>query len=144
MLAGTATARPPELRLRYNLPRWYGTMSEDKRQSPRVDTNIEIMFKEKGSFIKSYMRNVSNGGIYIKTDAPLPIDGRVNLKMKLPDIEESMEIQGRVVWINPKSGNNSFPPGMGIQFVTIRTDHKDFIDRFVEKHQREIVENSII
>ena len=119
-------------------------MAEDKRLSPRVETNIEIMFKEKGSFIKSYMRNVSNGGIYIKTDTPLPVDGRVNLKMKLPDIAESMDIQGRVVWTNPKSGNNAFPPGMGIQFVTIRTDHKAVIDGFVEKHMREIIENSMI
>jgi Tfp pilus assembly protein PilZ len=36
--------------------------------------------------------------------------------MRLPGETEPMEIQGCVVWSNPKGKNNAFPSGMGIKF----------------------------
>ncbi len=118
-------------------------MSSDQRQTPRVETNIEILFKEKGSFIKSYMLNVSHGGLFIKTGTPLPIDSFVNMKVTLPDTDTPLDILGRVVWINARAGDNSFPQGMGIQFYKLDSEHREIIDGFVEKYRKEIRERSI-
>ena len=89
---------------------------ENNRTSQRVETNIDILFRESGAFKKSHTLNVSNGGLFLETENPLPIDSIVTLRMRLPGETEPTEIQGCVVWSNPKGRNNDFPSGMGIKF----------------------------
>jgi type IV pilus assembly protein PilZ len=117
---------------------------QDKRINPRIETKIDILFRESGAFIRSYMLNVSNGGLFLKTDNPLPIDSTVTLMMRLPGETEAMEVQGCVVWSNPKAKNTAFPCGMGIQFLKMNPDQKKKIEEFVDKHQKEIKESAII
>jgi type IV pilus assembly protein PilZ len=91
-------------------------MVEENRTNQRVETNIDILYRESGAFIKSHTLNVSNGGLFLETEDPLPIDSEVTLRMRLPGETEPMEMQGCVVWSNPKGKNDAIPIGMGIQF----------------------------
>ena len=117
-------------------------MVDNKRESPRVATNIEIKFRETGSLVRSYMLNVTNGGIFLKTEKPLNIDAEVTMHIQLPDDHETMTIEGRVVWANTKS--KAFPAGMGIQFTQIMPEHKAKIKAFVDANFKEIKSSSIM
>lgn len=117
-------------------------MAESTRKSPRIATNIEIKFREKGSFIKSYMLNVNNGGLFLKTPQPLAIDAEVTMLVQLPDDPETMSIEGRVVWTNQKA--KSFPAGMGIQFTKLLAEHQEKIKVFVEANRMEIQKASML
>ena len=64
--------------------------------------------------------------------------------MKLPGDSDFMEIEGRVVWNNPKGRKNSFPKGMGIQFMNMSSDHQEKIKVFVDKHRHDIETHSLI
>ncbi len=117
-------------------------MGENERESPRIATNIEIKFREKGSFIRSYMLNVNNGGLFLKTEKPMHIDAEVTMHIQLPDDPETMIVEGRVVWTNKKS--KVFPAGMGIQFIGILPEHKEKIKAFVDANLKEIKSLSIM
>lgn len=117
-------------------------MGEDKRESPRIATNIEVRFREKGSFVRSYMLNVNKGGLFLRTERPLPIDAEVMMHVRLPDDPEAMSIEGRVVWCNAKG--KSFPAGMGIQFTRIAPEHYDKIKVFVAANLEEIQKLSVL
>jgi type IV pilus assembly protein PilZ len=117
-------------------------MSEEKRESPRIATNIEIRFRETGSFVRSYMLNVNNGGLFLKTDKPLSIESEVLLRVRLPDDQETMTIEGRVVWTNSKT--KVFPAGMGIQFTKINPEHQEKIKAFVDANRSEIQKMSLM
>lgn len=117
-------------------------MESDKRESPRIATNIEVRFREKSSFVRSFMLNVNKGGLFLRTDRPLPIDADVVMHVRLPDDEEVMTIEGRVVWINTKS--KVFPAGMGIQFTGITAEHRDKINAFVDANRVEIQKASVL
>ena len=119
-------------------------MEQNKRVGVRATTKIEILFKEYGAFVKVYMLNVSNGGLFVKTETPLPLDSPVILKLKLPGEEDMIEIEGRVIWINPKGRKNSFPKGMGIQFEKMSKESEKRIKQFVSKYQKEIQSHSIM
>ena len=105
-------------------------MVENNRTNQRIETNIDILYSESGAFIKSHTLNVSNGGLFLETEDPLPIDSEVTLRMRLPGETEPMEIQGYVVWSNPKGKNNAFPSGMGIQFIGMNSEQRMKIDVF--------------
>lgn len=98
----------------------------ENRSNQRVETSIDILYMESGAFIKSHTLNVSNGGLFLETENPLPIDSVVTLRMRMLGETEPMEMQGCVVWSNPKGRNDGFPSGMGIQFR-----HRIKIDAFV-------------
>jgi uncharacterized protein (TIGR02266 family) len=117
-------------------------MSEHERESTRIATDIEIKFRETGSFVRSYMLNVNNGGLFLKTEKPLALDAAVTMRIQLPDDPENMNIQGRVVWTNKKS--KPFPSGMVIQFTDIMPEHKEKIKSFVDANLKEIKSFSIM
>lgn len=117
---------------------------DDKRITQRCETKIDILFKESGAFIRSYMLNISNGGLFLKTEKPLPIDALVTMLIRMPGQTEQMEIQGRVVWSNPRGKNTAFPCGMGIQFAKMKPEHAKVIEDFVAQHQKEIRESGAI
>jgi uncharacterized protein (TIGR02266 family) len=119
-------------------------MSQDSRKTSRTTTKIEIVFKESRSFVRTYILNISNGGIFIGTETPLPLDAMVTLMVKLPGETDEMEIEGRVVWNNPQGRKNSFPKGMGIQFAKIDPNHAEKIQAFVDKHLKEIQHHSFM
>jgi len=119
-------------------------MATEHRSSPRAPTKIEVMFREYGAFVKVYMLNVSKGGIFVKTEDPFPLDSPIHLRLILPSETTPLEIEGRVVWINPKGRKNAFPKGMGIQFVKMDDTARGKLDEFVTKYQKEIQSYSIL
>ncbi len=119
-------------------------MADEQRSGQRAPTKIEVMFREYGAFVKVYMLNVSNGGIFVKTEDPFPLDYPVSLRLILPSETTPLDIEGRVVWINPKGRKNSFPKGMGIQFVKMGDAARSKLDEFVKKYYKEIQNYSIL
>ena len=117
-------------------------MADADAAAGRSETNIEIVYREPRSFVKSYMLNVKGGGIYIKTQTPLPLDAPVLLKISLPDCDQSLVVHGTVVLINPSGRASSFPPGMGIAFDSMSDIHKESIDSFIAQHRKDIEENA--
>ena len=113
-------------------------MSQNARTKERACVHMEIAYKESGSFIKSYIMNVNGGGLFIKTATPLPLDSKVTLSLTLPGDTEIMEMEGIVVWTNPKGGKNSFPKGMGIKFLNIKKECGEKISKLVQEHKKEV------
>jgi type IV pilus assembly protein PilZ len=93
-----------------------GMMGEESRENQRFESNIEILYESSGAMIQSHTLNISNGGLFLETEYPLPVGSEVTLRMVLPGETEPIEIQGCVVWSNPRGNKNNFPSGMGIQF----------------------------
>ena len=119
-------------------------MTDNTRGNDRASVQMEVSYKESGSFIKSYIINVSGGGLFIKTATPLPLDSRVTLSLTLPEDPEIMKLEGVVVWTNPRGGKNSFPKGMGIKFIDMKKEHSEKIDKLVKEHKKEIENYSLI
>ena len=120
-------------------------MAENKKGDSAEPVRIEIMFKEYGSFIKVYMPNITNGGLFIRTDNPLPLDAPVLLRMRLPEETEEIEVDGRVVWAFVKGSKKAFlPKGMGIQFVNMPAEHSQKIKKIVDRFRNEIDRASIM
>ena len=97
-------------------------MAEDKRLGERVTINKE--FESFDAFIQEYVTNISRTGVFIKSQQPLPIGTRVNLRFTviMSDIE-TIEGVGEVVRVEKD------PPGMGVVFRELSTYSKDLIEK---------------
>ena len=108
-----------------------GLMGIERRVMPRIATSLEIAFKSSGVFTYSYILNLSSGGLFIKTDKPLPIDAEMEMSIQLPDDPEILHLRGRVAWTKQES--RAFPAGMGIQFIGLPSEYLQKIQSFVER-----------
>ncbi len=105
----------------------------ERREGPRTEIEAEVHYRTAQEFLAAYSRNISGGGIFIKTQQPLPLNQTVLLRFTLPGISQPFEVRGVVVWANPVSGRSSFPAGMGIKFLNIDPKDQQLIADFIKQ-----------
>jgi uncharacterized protein (TIGR02266 family) len=94
------------------------------RTDERVTINKE--FESFDAFIQEYVTNISRTGVFIKSNKPLPIGTRVNLRFTvIMDDIESIEGVGEVVRVEKD------PPGMGVVFRELSAYSKDLIEKLL-------------
>jgi uncharacterized protein (TIGR02266 family) len=100
---------------------------------PRVNVRLPVEYQLTAPAIASYCLNISQGGIFIRTPDPAPLNREVIIRFRLPDLDRELRIHGRVVWSNPTPAANPFPPGMGIQFLGLDEQTGHLIGGYVEQ-----------
>ncbi|MFH1807829.1 MAG: PilZ domain-containing protein [Pseudomonadota bacterium] len=86
------------------------------RQHERLLVNRE--FESIEEFITEYVSNLSATGAFIRTDDPLPVGTKVDLKFTvIADDFESIEGVGEVVRVVPPGQRE--PPGMAVVFTEL-------------------------
>jgi hypothetical protein len=96
----------------------------DKRTGERVTINKE--FDSFDAFIQEYVTNISRTGVFIKSQTPLAVGTRVNLRFTvIMDEIETIEGVGEVVRVE------SDPSGMGVVFRELSTYSKGLIEKLL-------------
>jgi type IV pilus assembly protein PilZ len=95
----------------------------ERRSYPRIQVELEVNYRADDTFLFAYITDISAMGIFIRTSNPESPGTRLNLHFTPPG-NETFELEGEVVWINPavpgaQEGRN---PGMGVQFINL-TQH---------------------
>ena len=71
------------------------------------------------TFLYASLTNVSALGIFVRTEAPMPVGTCMVLRFAPPS-HEGFALQGVVQWINPvRSDGDNLNPGMGVRFVEL-------------------------
>src|ERR1700723_1294622 len=100
------------------------TEADDKRADQRVTINKE--FESFDAFIQEYVTNISRTGVFIKSQTPLDIGTRVNLRFTvIMDDIETIEGIGEVVRAE------SDPSGMGVVFGALSPSSKGLIAKLL-------------
>jgi uncharacterized protein (TIGR02266 family) len=105
--------------------------------SPRVSVQMTVRYGS-GSDRKQlsdFSINVSTGGLFIETDAPLSVDTPLSLEFSLPGHPTPVCCQGRVAWLNAPGHrqNPRLPSGMGIQFVELALEDMRLVRAFTHQ-----------
>ncbi len=70
-----------------------------RRDFPRVMVDIPVELAIEGTDISAKIINISQEGMFIALNKPLPISKRVDIKIKLPDSYGVIHGRGRIIWI---------------------------------------------
>ncbi|UCD85957.1 MAG: TIGR02266 family protein [Deltaproteobacteria bacterium] len=105
---------------------------EQRRKHPRFESRIKIGFKSVRDFLWEYSEDISKGGLFVKTNNPMPLKSRLQLKLCLPGRHREISVTGEVVYI-VKAGDARKAPGMGIQLVDLDKNARSEIDEYLEE-----------
>lgn len=118
---------------RARLPK--GEPGSERRRAPRFPVDFEVDYRAEDTFLYAYISNVSEMGIFVRTDSPEPFGSQLVLRFKPPGFDHPLELQGRVMWINrpreaPEPGRS---PGMGVQFVELTVGQRGALLELVRR-----------
>lgn len=110
------------------------------RQGRRIKAEVRVYYgPAPQKQLEEFSVDLSMGGLYMKTDFPLPVDESLTIRFTLPDHKGMVSCKARVAWVNAKENPRKpdLPPGMGIQFVELSLEDMRSIRRFLEHNELE-------
>lgn len=104
----------------------------ERRRTPRSPMVVRVAYATVDALFSEFTRNVNEGGLFIETDAPPPMETRVALEFKLPGSDAPIRARGRVAWIRGASPEEG-PAGMGVEFEQLGSEARQHIDALVRQ-----------
>ena len=100
----------------------------ERREHERVPVRIAVDVYANGPsgdhFLFAYIENISEMGIFVRTDDPLPPGTDITLRFSAEG--DRIELDGCVVWVNPIREDGDNPnPGMGIRFDSLSARERE-------------------
>lgn len=102
------------------------TDGADRRVHERYDTELSVDWASGDNFLFSYITNISEMGIFVRSDDPAPVGTELRLRFG-PVGEAILDLEGTVVWINPVKPSDNLNPGMGVRFKDLTADQREQI-----------------
>ena len=102
----------------------------DRRRAERASLVVRVEYSTIGEFFFEFSRDINQGGLFIETARPLPLDSELTLRFNLPGGDSTIETVGRVV--RTSAGDDGDPPGMGLEFDQLRDEDRIRIDQLVQ------------
>ena len=105
-----------------------------ERATPRAPTVLRVRLQDANQRMRKVSsKDLSEGGIFLKTERPLPVGSMVDLRFRLPLTEgaEDVHLQGEVVRQVEEERGSYLIPGMGIRFVGCEASTRHKVGQFI-------------
>jgi type IV pilus assembly protein PilZ len=100
--------------------------ASDRRSADRIDVTWSVDCETEETFLYANITNISEVGIFVRTDEPLEVGTRLTLKFAPPGSDDTLVLTGQVAWVNPIRMLASNPnPGMGIRFIDLTMESRE-------------------
>jgi len=97
----------------------------DRRIHDRFDVEWAVDCVASDTFLYASITNISEMGIFVRTQDPLKIGTKMRLTFSPPG-GEGFELEGCVAWVNRmKPDGENINPGMGIRFINLAMDERE-------------------
>lgn len=103
------------------------SQEDERRQYKRYPTSISVDCRSGENFLFAYIRNISEFGIFIQTESPLPVGTELHMRFGT-DGRKTLSLEGKVVWVNPvRPFGENINPGMGVRFDALTPEQREEI-----------------
>lgn len=107
-------------------------VSLEERAAPRYPKVLSLSFRDRATFVQVCTSNLSAGGLFLKTDRPLPEGHRFMLKLHVPGRQAPVQIESEVARVTTAAdAGPDQPPGMGIRFISPSEEHRKLLDDYL-------------
>ncbi len=111
------------------------TTQSNKRRFKRVDYTIKV-FLETGDSRQTYLetRDINMRGIFVETEAPLPVGASGKLTIHLQFGSQNEEVHAAFKVVRSQKASAEQPAGMGLEFTEIDSDSSITLFNMVKAH----------
>ena len=116
----------PQMELPYNTVR-IEESNASMRANLRKPCLIKAIYSVQDQKFKSYILDISIGGVFIESDAKFPIGKELLLKFSLPNHPQPFTFRGKIAWIGVK--------GFGVKFENVSVLQGDILKSFIAQKE---------
>jgi len=106
----------------------------EKRKYPRIEAKVHVTFRTLEDLAAEFTKNISKGGIFLKTDQLLDPNAEISLTMTFPGAIGTYEVKGRVTRLvsmsHPQEPEKQIY-GAGIKFINPNPEMLRAIESFM-------------
>jgi len=99
-------------------------LSKGRRKHEREPFFMVVDYSVEDRFYKSYIQNISAGGVFIKTRMPFKAGQEASLTFPLADYQKYIKITGEIVRVTPQ--------GIGVKFKMVNQDQEAMLKSLLE------------
>jgi uncharacterized protein (TIGR02266 family) len=103
----------------------------ERRRAERAPVVVRIEYSTVDALFSDFTRNINEGGIFVETDEAIPLDEKVELKLRLPGSNEFVHVIGRVVRVEPTTATSA--GGIAIEFEQLDANARELINGAVRR-----------
>jgi uncharacterized protein (TIGR02266 family) len=108
----------------------------NRRKTPRVVAEVKVDYRTISSFITDYSKDLSQGGVFVRTPLPFNIGERLRIRLTIPGQQVPFALEGVVRWTVPLNDKDR-EPGMGLEFVDWGEGAREELARYVARVEAE-------
>ena len=97
------------------------------RENPRKPCLINTSNRIQDRNLKSYILDVSVGGVFIETNEKFPKGKELLLKFSLPNRPQPFTFSGKIAWSSPK--------GFGVKFDNVTPTQGEILKSFINQNE---------
>jgi uncharacterized protein (TIGR02266 family) len=102
-----------------------------RRTFRRVDHQVQVDLRSANNFFTGFSENISEGGLFVATEAPHPIGTVIEVTLTVMG-GEPMTLRGEIAWIRPVNARGGLPPGFGLRFLGLEEGEQSSLQTFVD------------
>lgn len=109
-------------------------LSVNQRTDERCEVSLKVTYQSYDNFIIEYTKNVSSGGMFLKTKQRHEIGSRASLLLHVPGLDDPVTIIGEIVhthFFNVEDENS----GVGIKFIEIDDKSRQKLIDFITSRE---------
>lgn len=104
----------------------------ERRHQIRISLSTRVLIEHEGGSITSETANVSEGGMFVPTEEPLPVGHSVDFRLYL---EGGREAEGRArVMRSQLVGSEGRPQGNGFEFLEMDAESRRLLAASIRHH----------
>src|SRR4029453_14181902 len=116
-------------------------LMSDTRKDQRAPVSLKVRFKSAtvDEFIEQYCRDISRGGLFIKSKNPMAIGTLLKFELQLKDESRLIHGVGRVARrrLSEKDQGDDPPAGMGIKFIKMDASSRSLVEKITRSREEE-------
>ena len=107
----------------------------ERRRTERAPVVVQIEYSTVDALFSDFTRNINEGGIFVETDEVIPLDEKVDLKLRLPGSSDLVDVRGHVVRVEPTTASSM--GGIAIEFEDLDANAREQINAAVRRLRNE-------
>lgn len=106
--------------------------NEDRRHSTRVQAAFRVKYSTVDQLVGAYTKNISRGGLFIRTENLLPVNSVVRLIFSLPNDGGEIPCIAKVARvIGPDDRKPDRKHGLAVEFLDVSLQNIEMIEKFI-------------